>query len=151
MDINKFDLINLMDLDSLKREEKEALRKEIEELITTQFFADRLDKLLPAKDLVQVSGMAERNEPLDKIIDFIISKVPTIGDIMLEYITSSKKDFILHHYETALADLKETLEIKREKSGDVQAKYERYLKVKELIETDAYSTALSVLRRDTSN
>lgn len=148
MDINKFDLINLMDLNSLKPEEKEALRKEIEELIITQFFADRLNKILPAKDLLQVSGMAERNEPVDKIVDFIISKAPTIGDIMLEYITTSKKDFILHYYEGVLADLKEILNTKKENIDSVRVKYERYLKVKELIETDAYPTALSLLRRN---
>ena len=68
--------------------------------------------------------MVDKNEGLDKILEFIESKAPNIYQLILEYTRKVKIDLIGQHLDQDLEDTKEVLsvteEVNRISSGDAR-------------------------------
>lgn len=109
--LDNYNILDLLGLADIEESKKDRLLLNMNNYIWQEFIFTRLDKVLTNQQLREVAKMVQENIGVDKILEFISSKVPNFNQLYLEYAREGKLRIIQNQINDVLKDIEDQLQI----------------------------------------
>lgn len=114
LEIDNYNIFDLLGLSSLSKEHKQKMLFEINEMIWNDFLINRLGVILTQDQYLSVKDLIEKNTPVKEILQYIAQKVPNFNQLLAEFTRRAKVEFIKAHFVTTISDLQKSREVSKD-------------------------------------
>jgi len=111
MNIDKYNIFDLMGLSHLSVEQQKSMLIDINEIVWSRFSNEKLPQILTRDQLTRIQSMLDADGSLNEIIEQITNYSPNFPELMIEFSRDFKIQFIKDHFQAKLNDCENQLEI----------------------------------------